>query len=69
MKPIATITLNPAVDGASEADEVRPIRKVRTTHERYDPGGGGINVARVLAELGRPALPLSRRRCHRRRAR
>jgi 6-phosphofructokinase 2 len=58
MKLIVTITLNPAVDGASEADEVRPIRKVRTTNERYDPGGGGINVARVLAELGRPALPV-----------
>lgn len=58
MKPIVTITLNPAIDGASEADEVRPIHKVRTTNERFDPGGGGINVARVLAELGRPALPV-----------
>jgi 6-phosphofructokinase 2 len=58
MKLVVTITLNPAIDGASEADEVRPIRKVRTTNERYDPGGGGINVARVLAELGRPALPV-----------
>ena len=30
----------------------RPIRKVRTRNERYDPGGGGINVSRVLRELG-----------------
>jgi 6-phosphofructokinase 2 len=26
--------------------------KIRTHDERYDPGGGGINVARVLARLG-----------------
>lgn len=56
MKPIATLTLNPAIDGASEADEVRPIRKVRTRNERYDPGGGGINVSRVIRELGGETL-------------
>jgi 6-phosphofructokinase 2 len=28
------------------------MRKVRTRDERYDPGGGGINVARVIHELG-----------------
>ena len=56
MKPIATVTLNPTIDGASEADEVRPIHKIRTTNERYDPGGGGINVARVVRELGGEAL-------------
>lgn len=58
MKPIVTITLNPAIDGASETAVVRPTRKVRTSNERYDPGGGGVNVARVLVELGRPALPI-----------
>jgi 6-phosphofructokinase 2 len=58
MKPIVTITLNPSIDSASEAEEVRPIRKIRTTNERYDPGGGGINVARVLAELGCSTLPI-----------
>lgn len=55
MKPIVTLTLNPTIDGAAEADAVRPIHKVRTTNERYYPGGGGVNVARVLAELGSPA--------------
>jgi 6-phosphofructokinase 2 len=58
MKLIVTITLNPAIDGASETEKVQATRKVRTTKERYDPGGGGINVARVLAELGCPALPV-----------
>lgn len=52
MAPILTITLNPTIDIASEADLVRPTHKVRTFDERQDPGGGGINVARVLAELG-----------------
>ena len=52
MKRIATLTLNPAIDGSSDADVVRHTRKVRTTNERFDPGGGGINVARVLARLG-----------------
>ena len=49
---IATLTLNPAIDGACEAEAVFPTHKIRTHAERYDPGGGGINVARVLARLG-----------------
>ncbi len=52
MKPIVTLTLNPSIDGAAEAEKVQPIHKVRTWNERYDPGGGGINVARVIQELG-----------------
>jgi 6-phosphofructokinase 2 len=56
MKTIVTLTLNPAIDGSSEAETVRHTNKVRTSNERYDPGGGGINVARVLGELGADAL-------------
>ena len=56
MPPIVTLTLNPAVDGSAEAEVVRPVRKTRTSNERYDPGGGGINVARVVQELGGSAL-------------
>ncbi|WP_262265735.1 1-phosphofructokinase family hexose kinase [Microvirga yunnanensis] len=56
MKRIVTLTLNPAIDGAAEAEEIRPIHKIRTWAERYDPGGGGINVARVIKELGGSAL-------------
>ncbi|MGE0776466.1 MAG: 1-phosphofructokinase family hexose kinase, partial [Sphingomonadaceae bacterium] len=52
MAHIATLTLNPAIDGSSEAETVQHTRKVRTSNERFDPGGGGINVARVLARLG-----------------
>lgn len=56
MKRVVTLTLNPAIDAAAEAEVVRPIRKIRTWGERYDPGGGGINVARVIHELGGPVL-------------
>lgn len=52
MKSIVTLTLNPAIDGSCEADRVRPTHKIRTRNERYDPGGGGINVARVVKRLG-----------------
>lgn len=52
VEPVATLTLNPAIDSACEAEAVFPTHKVRTHGQRYDPGGGGINVARVLARLG-----------------
>ena len=35
---------------------VRPTDKLRCAAARYDPGGGGINVARVARELGAEAL-------------
>jgi 6-phosphofructokinase 2 len=52
MAHILTVTLNPTVDVASEADAVRPTRKTRLSSTRYDPGGGGINVARVVKVMG-----------------
>jgi 6-phosphofructokinase 2 len=53
---IITLTLNPAVDLACEAAAVIHTHKVRTSTEQFDPGGGGINVARVIRELGGEAL-------------
>ena len=49
---VRTLTLNPAIDVSSDTEKVEPERKVRTCNERIDPGGGGINVARVLHRLG-----------------
>lgn len=43
---------NPTIDIWSEADAVRPVHKIRTANEIYDPGGGGINLTRVVKELG-----------------
>ncbi|MDB5509137.1 MAG: phosphofructokinase [Hyphomicrobiales bacterium] len=49
---IVTLTVNPAIDGACETEKVQPIRKIRTRNEHFTPGGGGINVTRVIHELG-----------------
>lgn len=56
MKPIVTLTLNPSIDSSCQAENVQPTRKVRTFDERYDPGGGGLNAARVIRELGGEAF-------------
>ena len=53
---IVTLTLNPSVDVACEAEAVRPIRKTRTFIKALDPGGGGVNVSRVVQELGGDTL-------------
>jgi 6-phosphofructokinase 2 len=55
---IITLTPNPALDIACTADAVRPTIKIRTRDERYDPGGGGVNVSRVLHGLGAETLAL-----------
>lgn len=49
---IVTLSLNPAIDVSSETDRVLPTHKIRTSNEEYEPGGGGVNVARVVVELG-----------------
>ena len=51
---VVTLTLNPTIDTAFEAEEVVPTDKIRTHGERLDPGGGGINVARVLVRFDAP---------------
>ena len=58
MKPIVTLTLNPTIDGSASTDLIQPLLKIRTSDERYHPGGGGINVARVVQELGGDALAI-----------
>lgn len=49
---LAALTMNPTLDIACEVDKVMPLHKMRTHDERHDPGGGGINVARVFERLG-----------------
>lgn len=48
---IVTVTLNPAVDRSGVVQELRPSEKLRCTNEHCHPGGGGINVARVLTRF------------------
>jgi 6-phosphofructokinase 2 len=49
---IVTFTPNPAVDVSTSVDWVVPTRKLRCAPLRRHPGGGGINVARVVRRLG-----------------
>ncbi len=49
---VATLTINPAVDLSTSVAEVTPAHKMRCGTGRRDPGGGGINVARVISRLG-----------------
>lgn len=49
---IVTLTMNPAVDVSVGVDQMVPDRKLRSSNPIYDPGGGGINVARVIHTLG-----------------
>jgi 6-phosphofructokinase 2 len=52
MPDIATITINPAIDIFVNVSRVEPTRKLRCSAPKRDPGGGGINVARVAHRLG-----------------
>lgn len=52
MTAIVTVTLNPAVDLSTSVERIVPVYKLRGTSQRRDPGGGGINVARVVTRLG-----------------
>lgn len=56
---IVTLTMNPALDVSTGADVVRPTDKIRCAETRYDPGGGGINVARVARVLGASVAAVS----------
>jgi 6-phosphofructokinase 2 len=58
MDRVVTVTLNPAVDMSTATEYVVADRKLRCDTRTFDPGGGGINVARVLRELGVPALAI-----------
>lgn len=52
MSDILTLTMNPALDIATAIDRVEPVHKLRCGAPTSHPGGGGINVARVLHRLG-----------------
>lgn len=52
MAEVVTLTMNPAVDLYTTAQRVVPTHKLRCGLALVHPGGGGINVARVVARLG-----------------
>jgi len=52
MTDILTLTLNPALDVLTSIDQVSDTHKMRCGPTLKHPGGGGVNVARVLHRLG-----------------
>jgi 6-phosphofructokinase 2 len=52
MSSIITITLNPAIDKTTSVDALVPDKKMKCTEPSFEPGGGGINVARAIKKLG-----------------
>ncbi len=55
---ILTLTLNPALDMASEVPELIAGHKLRCSEPLLDPGGGGLNVSRAIRALGGDSLAL-----------
>lgn len=56
MATIITITFNPAIDKSTTVPVLIPEKKLKCTEPVYEPGGGGINVARAIKKLGGEAV-------------
>lgn len=52
MTKIITLTFNPVIDKTSTVKRIVPDKKLRCEAPLFVPGGGGINVARALKNLG-----------------
>ncbi len=58
MSKIITITFNPAIDKSTTVPALIPEKKLKCTKPVYEPGGGGINVARAIKKLGGTATAI-----------
>lgn len=56
MNKIITLTVNPAIDKSTTVAGIQPNRKLRCSAPEFEPGGGGINISRVIHELGGDSL-------------
>ncbi len=52
MSHIFTLTFSPCIDKSASIPKLIPEKKLRCSMARLDPGGGGINVARAIRNLG-----------------
>jgi 6-phosphofructokinase 2 len=52
MKAIVAFTMNPAIDKSSNVEHVIAERKLYCKPPHFEPGGGGVNVARAIKRLG-----------------
>ncbi len=51
MAKIVTLTFSPAIDKSSSIASLIPEKKMKCTNPKFEAGGGGINVARVIAKF------------------
>lgn len=58
MVAIYTLTLAPSLDCATLTPQIYPEGKLRCTSPVFEPGGGGINVARAITHLGGKATAI-----------
>ncbi|MFH0941860.1 MAG: 1-phosphofructokinase family hexose kinase [Chloroflexota bacterium] len=58
MKAITTLTMNPSVDKSTSTQNVVAEKKLRCQELRREPGGGGINVSRVIKRLGGESIAI-----------
>lgn len=58
MAKILTVTFNPVIDKSTTVSALIPEKKLRCTPPKFEPGGGGINVARAIKKLGGEARAL-----------
>jgi 6-phosphofructokinase 2 len=52
MPAILTITFNPCIDKSITVPLLQPEKKLSCSISACEPGGGGINVARAIVQLG-----------------
>ncbi|PWT71604.1 MAG: phosphofructokinase [Bacteroidetes bacterium] len=52
MEKVLTVTLNPAIDKSTTIASLLPEKKLRCSEPIFEPGGGGVNVSRVLHNMG-----------------
>ena len=55
---VITLTPNPALDVSTSVGQIIPEKKLRCAAAQYHPGGGGINVSRVIQRLGGQTLAI-----------
>jgi 6-phosphofructokinase 2 len=58
MSQIVTITFNPCIDKSTAVSQLIPEKKLSCTEPRFEPGGGGVNVARAIKKLGGEATAI-----------
>jgi 6-phosphofructokinase 2 len=58
MPAIVTLTVNPTIDKSTSVNSVASEIKLRCAAPTFDPGGGGINAARVVTRIGGDALAI-----------